>query len=89
MRCMLRVVKDSWEWNIIEVFELEMELTQFRLMENPTTGLTIVRLVTAMLLGDKLLTDRGNGGGDLIPSYECYYPLVVEHDLGVTYRSDS
>lgn len=34
MRCMLRVVKDSWEWNIIEVFELEMELTQFRLMEN-------------------------------------------------------
>lgn len=54
-----------------------------------TTGLTIVRLVTAMLLGDKLLTDRGNGGGDLIPSYECYYPLVVEHDLGVTYGSDS
>lgn len=35
MRCMLRVVKDSWEWNIIEVFKLEMELTQFRLMENP------------------------------------------------------
>lgn len=27
-----------------------------------TTGSTIVRLVTAMLLGDTLLTDRGNGG---------------------------